>query len=224
MAATPSMLAEKIIYDEQHSLSAFLKLNTLIHPLQASGIKKMTTITPIPSPPALPLVGNATQIDPVNSLRSFVEFGDKYGETYRIHLPGGRSIVFANSHRLINELCDEKRFTKIPNGVLELIQAKPGEEAWGIAHRVLMPAKLANILTSHRFGPLSIRGMFDEMHDVASQMALKFARYGSNTPIPASEDFTRLALDTLALCSMGFRFNSFYTKEMHPMIEAMAGF
>ncbi|KAI1369012.1 bifunctional P-450:NADPH-P450 reductase [Xylaria arbuscula] len=183
----------------------------------------MTTITPIPSPPALPLVGNATQIDPVNSLRSFVEFGDKYGETYRIYLPGGRTIVFANSHRLINELCDEKRFTKIPNGVLEeirhgvhdgLFTARPGEEAWGIAHRVLMPA----------FGPLSIRGMFDEMHDIASQMSLKFARYGSNTPIPASEDFTRLALDTLALCSMGFRFNSFYSKEMHPMIEAMGGF
>lgn len=26
----------------------------------------------------------------------------------------------ANSHRLINELCDEKRFTKNPNGVLEV--------------------------------------------------------------------------------------------------------
>lgn len=79
-------------------------------------------------------------------------------------------------------------------------------------------------LTFHRFGPLSIRGMFDEMHDIATQMALKFARYGPNTPIPASDDFTRLALDTLALCSMGFRFNSFYTKELHPMIEGMAGF
>lgn len=66
--------------------------------------------------------------------------------------------------------------------------------------------------------------MFDEMHDIATQMALKFARYGPSTPIPVSEDFTRLALDTLALCSMGFRFNSFYTKDMHPMIEAMAGF
>ncbi|KAI1108679.1 cytochrome P450 [Nemania sp. NC0429] len=74
------------------------------------------------------------------------------------------------------------------------------------------------------FGPLSIRGMFDEMHDIAAQMSLKFARHGSSTPIPAADDFTRLALDTLALCSMGFRFNSFYAKELHPMIEAMAGF
>ncbi len=42
------------------------------------------------------------------------------GEIYRLYLPGGRSIVFANSHRLINELCDEKRFAKKPNGVLEV--------------------------------------------------------------------------------------------------------
>ncbi|KAI1129854.1 bifunctional P-450:NADPH-P450 reductase [Nemania abortiva] len=187
----------------------------------------MSTITPIPSPPGLPIVGNATQIDPTAQRRSFCDFADKYGEIYRLHLPGSRTIVMANSHRLINELCDEKRFTKIPNGVLEQIRngvhdglftARPGEENWGIAHRVLMPAYVTS------FGPLSIRGMFDEMHDIATQMALKFARYGPSTPIPASDDFTRLALDTLALCSMGFRFNSFYTKELHPMIEAMGGF
>ncbi|KAI1174519.1 bifunctional P-450:NADPH-P450 reductase [Nemania sp. FL0916] len=182
----------------------------------------MATVTPIPSPPGLPIVGNAIQIDPVAQRRSFSDFADKYGEIYRLHFPS-QTVVFANSYRLINELCDEKRFTKIPNGVLEeirngvhdgLFTAKPGEEAWGIAHRVLMPA----------FGPLSIRGMFEEMHDIATQMALKFARYGPSTPIPASDDFTRLALDTLALCSMGFRFNSFYAKELHPMIEAMGGF
>ncbi|KAI0406406.1 bifunctional P-450:NADPH-P450 reductase [Xylaria palmicola] len=188
----------------------------------------MAEITPIPSPPGLPIVGNATQIDPVAQRRSFTEIADKYGEIYRLHFPGPRTIVMANTHKLIDELCDEKRFTKVPSGVLAeirngvhdgLFTAKPGEEAWGIAHRVLMPA-----YASLSFGPLSIRGMFDEMHDIASQMALKFARYGPTTPIPASEDFTRLALDTLALCSMGFRFNSFYTKEMHPMIEAMGDF
>ncbi|KAI1305496.1 bifunctional P-450:NADPH-P450 reductase [Xylaria venustula] len=179
----------------------------------------MSEITPIPSPPTLPLVGNVAQIDPVQSRRSFSDFADKYGEIFRLYFPGGRSIVFVNSHRLVDEVCNEKRFAKKPNGVLAeirngvhdgLFTAQPGEEAWGIAHRV--------------FGPLSIRGMFEEMHDVATQMALKFARYGPTTPIPASDDFTRLALDTLALCSMGFRFNSFYSKELHPMIEAMGGF
>jgi hypothetical protein len=39
----------------------------------------MAEITPIPSPPVLPLVGNATQIDPVAQRASFVGFSEKYG-------------------------------------------------------------------------------------------------------------------------------------------------
>ncbi|KAI8634470.1 bifunctional P-450:NADPH-P450 reductase [Xylariaceae sp. FL1651] len=201
-----------------------------------------TTTTPIPSPPGLPILGNAAQIDPVAQRRSFSEFAEKYGEVYRLYFPGGRTLIMANSHQLIDELCDEKRFAKIPQGPLAeirhgvhdgLFTAKPGEEAWGIAHRILMPATYISYPRDlckqgrgyeELFGPVSIRGMFEEMHDIATQMALKFARYGPSTPIPASDDFTRLALDTLALCSMGFRFNSFYSKELHPFIEAMGDF
>lgn len=95
-----------------------------------------------------------------------------------------------------------------------LFTAKLGEPNWAIAHRVLMPA----------FGPMSIRGMFDEMHDVATQLALKWARYGPETPIEVTDDFTRLTLDTLALCSMGYRFNSYYSPTLHPFISAMGDF
>ncbi|KAJ8125464.1 hypothetical protein O1611_g8175 [Lasiodiplodia mahajangana] len=188
----------------------------------------MSTITPIPSPPGLPIVGNATQIDPTAQRRSFSDFADKYGEIYRLYFPGPRSVVLVNSHRLINELCDEKRFAKVPNGVLEQIRNGVHDGLFTTRRGKLgdcpphFDASVRDFILS--FGPLSIRGMFEEMHDIATQMALKFARYGPNTPIPASDDFTRLALDTLALCSMGFRFNSFYTKELHPMIEAMGGF
>jgi cytochrome P450/NADPH-cytochrome P450 reductase len=66
--------------------------------------------------------------------------------------------------------------------------------------------------------------MFDEMHDIATQMAMKFARHGAHTPINVSDDFTRLALDTLALCAMDFRFNSYYHEELHPFIQAMGDF
>lgn len=85
------------------------------------------------------------------------------------------------------------------------------EENWGVAHRVLVSA----------FGPLAIRGMFDEMHEVVSQLALKWARQGSSARIDVGEDFTRLTLDTVALTSMGFRFNSYYQSELHPFINAM---
>lgn len=66
--------------------------------------------------------------------------------------------------------------------------------------------------------------MFDEMKDVAIQLALKWARYGPQHRILAPDDFTRLTLDTISLCSMGFRFNSFYAENLHPFVEAMGDF
>lgn len=87
------------------------------------------------------------------------------------------------------------------------------EPAWAIAHRILVPA----------FGPSSLRLMFDGMYDIASQLALKWARYGRE-PITVTDDFTRLTLDTIALCSMDFRFNSYYKDGVHPFVEAMGDF
>ena len=66
--------------------------------------------------------------------------------------------------------------------------------------------------------------MFDEMKDVATQLVRKWARYGPEHRILATDDFTRLALDTISLCSMGFRFNSFYAEKLHPFVEAMCDF
>ncbi|KAI0180765.1 cytochrome P450 [Hypoxylon sp. FL1284] len=182
----------------------------------------MPETTPIPEPPSLPFIGHLNEIDRVLPVRAFAALADKYGEIFRLRFPG-RHLVVTSSHRLVNELCDEKRFLKIPRGALEQIRngvhdglftARIEEPNWGIAHRVLMPA----------FGPMSIRNMFDEMHEVATQLAMKWARYGPNSPIEVAEDFTRLALDTLALCSMGYRFNSYYTQDLHPFVEAMGDF
>lgn len=71
------------------------------------------------------------------------------------------------------------------------------------------------------FGPLAITDMFDEMHDIATQLVLKWARKGPEYRTPATEDFTRLTLDTIALCAMDYRFSSFYQDEMHPFVQAM---
>ena len=71
---------------------------------------------------------------------------------------------------------------------------------------------------------MPIRDMFDEMHDIATQLTMKWARYGRDSAIMVTDDFTRLTLDTLALCAMDFRFNSFYHDDMHPFIEAMGDF
>ena len=62
------------------------------------------------------------------------------------------------------------------------------------------------------------------MYDIATQLTMKWARQGPKVSIEAADDFTRLTLDTLALCTMGTRFNSFYTEQVHPFVDAMAGF
>lgn len=123
----------------------------------------------------------------------------------------------------MDEVCDEERFTKIVAAALQQVRNGvhdglftaygPEEQKWGIAHRVLLP----------QLGPLAIRNMFDEMHDIASQLVLKWARHGPK-PILATDDFTRLTLDTIALCAMDYRFNSYYSQHMHPFVEAMADF
>ncbi|GKU22337.1 unnamed protein product [Fusarium langsethiae] len=182
----------------------------------------MSETVPIPEPPGMPFLGNINEIDSEFPLKSMISLAEQFGEIYRLKFPG-RSIVIVSTRELVNETCDKKRFKKsihhvlseIRNGVRDgLFTAKMGEENWGIAHRVLMPA----------FGPLSIRSMFDEMHDVAGQLAMKWARYGPQSQITVTDDFTRLALDTLALCSMGYRFNSYYSPVLHPFIKAMGDF
>jgi cytochrome P450 / NADPH-cytochrome P450 reductase len=50
---------------------------------------------------------------------------------------------------------------------------------------------------------------------------MSWARKGPDHVILATDDFTRLTLDTIALCTMDFRFNSFYQDAMHPFVDAM---
>lgn len=44
---------------------------------------------------------------------------------------------------------------------------------------------------------------------------------GPSNRIPVTSDFTRLTLDTIALCCMDYRFNSFYQEELHPFVKSM---
>lgn len=177
---------------------------------------------PIPHPPGYPLVGNIADIDPELPIQSLANLADQYGEIYSL-TTFGKKRIFVTSQRLANEVCDERRFSKNVSAALAELRAGIGdglftahgyEENWGIAHRVLVPA----------FGPLNLADMFDDMKDIASQLVLKWARYGTSYKIPVADDFTRLTLDTLALCAMDYRFNSFYTEEQHPFIGAMVSF
>ncbi|KAF9882279.1 bifunctional p-450: NADPH-p450 reductase [Colletotrichum karsti] len=156
----------------------------------------------------MPIIGNLKDLDSDDFTGSMVTLAKKLGPIYKLTV-AGESFIVLSSWEMINEICDDKRFKKSIDGEL---QSKGEEEVnWGVARRVLMSA----------FGPISIRNMFDEMHEISSQLALKWARHGQSQKLDIGEDFTRLALDTVALCSMGFRFNSYYSEELHPMIRAM---
>ncbi|KAF2809760.1 cytochrome P450 [Mytilinidion resinicola] len=176
----------------------------------------------IPSPKGLPFVGNLFDLNDEVPTRALERLADQYGPIFKLRTLGRERIIVAD-HELFEEVCDETRFCKATGGGLASLSSGSGgpkglftapsekDTDWAQAHRILMPA----------FGPISVRGMFDEMLDIAEQLVLKFARLGEAYKIPATDDFTRLTLDTIALASMDYRFNSFYTDGMHPFVEAM---
>jgi len=180
-----------------------------------------TGSVPIPQPPPHLFIGNISEIDPTNAPSSFQRLADIYGEIYQLDLPGRKGkVVVISSYDTINDVCDAERFEKPINTTLEeiraltgggLFTAYPGEKAWGVAHRLLMPV----------FGPMGIRKMFGDMMDVATQMLLRWDRFGPEHEILCSDDFTRLTFDMIGLCAFGYRFNNFYYDHANPFIEQM---
>ena len=173
---------------------------------------------PIPQPRGYPLIGNIWELDRTAPINSFMRLTRQFGDIYSLNLAGNRRI-FINSVALLEEVCDENRFSKalspalvdLRNGVHDALFTSWTEEAnWGLAHRILVPA----------FSPLNLRNMFPQMKDIISQCILKWARHGQEYIIEVAEDWTRLTLGTLALCAMGYRFNSFYSDQMHPFVAA----
>lgn len=70
---------------------------------------------------------------------------------------------------------------------------------------------------------MAIRGMFPKMLDIISQLILKWDRLGSAAIHDATDCFTRLSFDTIALCAFDYRCNSFYSDALHPFASSMTG-
>lgn len=178
----------------------------------------MVDFTPIPGPMALPFLGNSLLLmGEETPILAFERLADIYGPIYQLTFRGTRTIV-TSSAAILEELVDEKRFRKVApmalvadSGAKGLFSAATEDPDWGQAHRILIPA----------MGPLPVASMFDDMNDIANQLILKWARKGPEDRILLTDDFTRLTLDTIALCTMKYRFNSFYSSEMHPYVDAM---
>ncbi|KAF6822031.1 cytochrome P450 [Colletotrichum musicola] len=167
----------------------------------------------IPGPTAYPVIGSIPHLDLKAPFESMLAIQRQYGPVFQMVFAGKREISVC-TRELAHEVCDESRWHKlVSSGVSTLRQvvqdalftAHHGSRQWGISHRILKPI----------FGPLSVRSMFDEMSDVAEQLCLKWARHGPDHAIDVAADYTRLTLDTIALCMMDYRFNSFYRDGQH---------
>ncbi|KAI0346151.1 cytochrome P450 [Trametopsis cervina] len=176
----------------------------------------------IPSPPGLPLIGHSLSFDYDVPIRTLQKWGEIYGEIFQLYFISGQALVI-NTVELLAECSNDKKFTKSINGPVALVRdlgrdglftGKKSEPNYGIAHRILSP----------RFKSTSVRDMFPEMVDLVSQLILKWERFGPRHAIHAADDFTRLSFDTIALCSMSYRINSFYREDNHPFVQAMGDF
>jgi cytochrome P450/NADPH-cytochrome P450 reductase len=113
------------------------------------------------------------------------------------------------SRKVTEKLCDETRFCKLPGGAIDrmrrvvghgLFTAETADPRYQSAHRVIAPL----------FGPARTRVMMNDMRDICEQMCLRWARFGADTPIEICDEMTKLTLDTIALCTVDYWFNSFY--------------
>lgn len=67
----------------------------------------------IPSPPALPLLGNLLDVQDEVPIRALERFADTSGEIFKVSVAGWERL-FVASMSLLDELCDETRFWKAP--------------------------------------------------------------------------------------------------------------
>jgi len=175
----------------------------------------------IPTPKTFPFIGNLRSINIKAFSQSLFELAKDFEENriYKLILPTTNMIILG-SQELVHEVSDASRFIKKPSTSLKelerllgdgLIAVDTSNPAWGKAHRLLMPA----------FGPVAIQDLFPQMLDIAEQMMLKFERMGETHVFDVSDEMTKLTLDTIALCSFNYRFNSFYSDELHSFVKPM---
>ena len=175
----------------------------------------------IPQPRAWPILGHVHLLDLKQPTQSLVRIVQQFDEgIVRLNF-GGQESIYVTSPAMVQELCDEKRFVKTihhplkelrPIGGDGLFTVEHNSPRWEKPHRVLMPV----------FGPSAMNGFIPAMLDIIEQMLLKWERHGDGLVVDIADNMTRLTLDTIALASFGYRFNSFYDKNMHPFVDAMS--
>lgn len=180
----------------------------------------MTDTLSVPSPPGLPIVGHLHQIAKAGLIGHLLDVSRTMPEGIFKLKFGSRVGLFVTNPDLVAELCDERRFRKMPGPGLRVVRRFAGdglftafseEPNWGKAHRILLPA------FSHR----AMKGYFNLILEVCDQLVAKWSRQ-EGQDILVADDMTRLTLDSIAIAGFGHRFNSFEKEQLDSFLEALA--
>lgn len=134
---------------------------------------------------------------------------ERYGPLFYSDFGGSRRL-YACSLALVDELCDETRFTKgitdrldrfrplVNNG---LFTSYPGEDGWQQAHDALIPGFSFSGLRSYHPAMLDINRQLIAQWDAAAGRA--------GGAVDVAGDLAKLAMDTVGLAGFGTRFDSY---------------
>src|SRR5436305_2697650 len=176
-------------------------------------------LSPIPHPPAKPVVGNMLSLDAAAPVQDLVRLSKELGPIFWLDMMGA-PLVIVSGHDLVEELSDEKRFDKAVRGSLRRVRAVGGdglftadtnEPNWSKAHNILLTP----------FGNRAMQSYHPSMLDIAEQLVEKWGRLNADDEIDVVHDMTALTLDTIGLCGFDYRFNSFYREDYHPFVESL---
>src|SRR5690349_8925821 len=141
---------------------------------------------PIPAPRGLPVVGNGLQVPVEGTYQYFTDLAARHPDgIFKLNL-AGRHVVLVYHPDLVAEVCDESRFYKPIDPPLAhvrdfagdgLFTARDGEESWGQAHRILLPA----------FSQRSMKAYFPQFLQVAEDLVAAWER---RTDVDRSEEHT----------------------------------
>lgn len=106
----------------------------------------MATLSPIPLPPTIPFLGNATLIDLDVPSRSFLLLSKQYGEIFQMVFSGGVVVLHVHSAAIVRQISDDARFKKTVSRSLRevrnlagdgLFTAEIDDPNWGMARTSL---------------------------------------------------------------------------------------
>ncbi|MBB2991237.1 unspecific monooxygenase [Mycolicibacterium iranicum] len=174
----------------------------------------------LPHPPRrVPILGDVLGISPDILTQPSSELGG-LGSVFEFRFLGARYVV-AGGADAVAELNDESRFCKHVGPDIDALRMLGGdglftayndEPNWQKAHDVLMPA----------FSQQAMRRYHSIMFDVADELTARWdERAGTGETVDVSSDTTRVTLETIGRCAVGYPFGCFASEEVHPFVEHM---